>query len=661
MSELLVSRGISSAKVYRSWLCPGTSGQEDPFKLSDMQKAIDSLNAAITENKNICIYGDYDVDGVCATVILYKTLRTLTEKVSWYIPSRQNEGFGMHEASIKSLAEQGTDLIITVDNGISAVEEAKLAYSLGMKLIITDHHRFSGTLPVAEAIVASSRENYNTQINDLSGAGVAWMVAKALTGQSLDEYLPYVALAIAADSVRVTKYNRDYLKLAFPMFTKDEHFKLLLHNASADTSEINMRTLNFVFAPRINAAGRIAHANIALRYFLSDDTKEMLVLANELELLNQQRKNEETRIFEECIATGEPNGHVLVFFGEDWNTGVVGIVASRLVEKYHKNVFVLGRSPSGEYVGSGRNDTVTDLYTLILPCASVLTRFGGHAGAAGLSVLPENLQEFINIINASFEVMYPDGTPSIPFYYDMEVGSDECSVELAKEISLLAPFGSGNPEPVFRLPHASIHNVSRMGKAREHISGTFNTSPPGENENGIRVVSFGNGGAFELWNSTATMDILVSLNLNTFRNRESCEGKLVAFNIGLLDSEPSYFIDLINAFFENLQYNDKSRGSCAEKICSFLEYPALTEERLRQLFLILFYRYGLKCRKTAEASMGTAEEFAALLIFKEMGLVSTEKGKISFIASENKKDCHDSILFTVLNNHLSGGKNNGTR
>lgn len=649
MSELLYRRGIFTREAYSDYINCSDQIKDDPFLLPNMQAAVNTIKKAIKEKISICVYGDYDVDGICATTILFKTLRRFTDQVSWYIPSRKTEGYGMHEASVQKLAERGVSLIITVDNGISAYEEANLVYALGMKLIITDHHRFSGVLPKAEAIVASSLNQYNIQVNDLSGAGVAWMLARAITGSELMEFLPYVALAIAADSVQVTRDNRKYLKTAFPLFLNDPHFSILLKNAGSDIQDISMHTLNFIFAPRINASGRMAHAEIALRYFLSDNISEMTALAKELEMLNQERKIEESRIFTECITQTVNDSEVLVFYGEDWNTGVVGIVASRLVEVYHKNVFVLGKAPSGEYVGSGRSDGYTDLYALILPCASVLERFGGHAGAAGVSVSPSNLASFCRELDKTYRNMFPGGAPVIKTEYDMELRTEECNPFLAKEIKALEPFGHGNPEPVFRIPFASIKNVALMGKNLEHLSASCNSSNGQCLTNDLRIVGFGFGNAYDVWNSCQRLDILVTITLNRFRNVENCEGRLISYNSGLLSSEPVIFSDLVNAFFEDLQYNDKRSILSADKICLHLGYPYLSEERLRQLFLLLFRRYESKSALQPAYSQGTVEEIAALLIFKELGFVSIDKQAISFLPQINKRNCHDSLLFTQLN------------
>lgn len=658
LSKILFNRGITTPEAYNTFMHPEMPSDDDPFDLPNMQKAVESVLGAIKENRYICIYGDYDVDGVCATYILYKTLRRWTDKVMWYIPSRQNEGYGMHAASIRKLAEQGVQFLITVDNGISAVEEAELAYDLGMKIVITDHHRFTDVLPKAEAIVASSMDGYNTEINDLSGAGVAWMLARALTGEPLREFLPYVALSAAADSVRVTSHNRAYLKNAFPMYLSEPHFKMLLSFAADTSQTVSMRTLNFVFAPRINAAGRMAHADIALCFFLTDDEAQMHACAEKLEELNQARKAEETRIYKACLAQGETKSNVLVFMGDDWNTGVVGIVASRLVETYHKNVFVMGKSPSGEYVGSGRNDSCTDLYALILPCAPVLNRFGGHSGAAGVSVSEENTDAFRAALEKSFEVMYPDGAPTFKTEYDAEISTEDCTPLLAKQIASLAPFGPGNPEPVFRLANASLGRVALMGKGKEHISAYCNNAKDHAETKSLRIVGFGLGNVYTQWKGSSVIDMLVTLDLNSFRNVESCQGRPVSFNMGLLDSEPPFFMDLVNAFFESLRYNDKRRDSLAEKICAVLGYPVLTEERLRQLFVLLYRRYAASAGVGTDISSGTPEEIAALLIFREMGLVCPDNGGIAFLPQDHKKDCRDSLLFSTLNH---GGNCNGTR
>lgn len=649
MSELLCARGIDSKDAYNKFIDSSLPTDDDPYALSDMELAVQTIRNAIEKQKYICIYGDYDVDGVCATTILYKVLIELTPRLSYYIPSRHTEGYGMHEDSIRKLAQKGVGLIITVDNGISAVKEAELAYSLGMDLVITDHHRFSGELPIANAIVASSRNGYSSEINDLSGAGVAWMVARALTGQRLLHLLPYVALAIAADSVNVTGYNRAYLKNAFPLFNQEEHFKLLLEKAAFDEASVSMFTLNFVIAPRINAAGRLAHANIALQYFLSNDPEEMDTLSDQLEILNKSRKTEESRIYAACIKTEISDRNVLIFYGDDWNTGVVGIVASRLVEFYHKNVFVLGKTDSGKYVGSGRSDSNTDLYALLLPCANTLERFGGHAGAAGITVSEKNLEPFILAINDSYNNMFPNGAPIQYSEYDIDIGTNECSVPLAQEVKILAPFGPGNPEPVFRFANARLSNITQMGKEKEHLSALACNSNSDNYKGQIRLVAFKSGNDLELWRTSDNIDVLVNLSVNSFRGKDSCESRCVAFKSGIFSGESNEFIQLVNAFYTELRYNECRSAALARKICESLEYPIITENRLKELYILLRDRSRNLHSEHCIRSGGTSEEMAALLIFKELNLIQFDRSKILFLNVKTKANCQSSILFKTLN------------
>lgn len=649
MSELLCQRNITSFQLYQSFARPSVPTDDDPYVLSDMAIAVHTIQEAIHSGKKICIYGDYDVDGVCATAILYKTLKRYTSAITWYIPSRHSEGYGMHLDSIQKIANEGTQLIITVDNGISAIAEAELAAKLGMDLVITDHHRFPGILPIAKAIVASSRNNYASDINDLSGAGIAWMLARALTHESLLDYLPLVALAIAADSVNVTKYNRAYLINAFPLFVKDPHFRVLLKNAGAGEKPVSMYTLNYIFAPRINAAGRIAHADIALRFFLSDDEAEIERFAAVLEELNTKRKNEERRILNECLSSSSSTNNVLVFFGEDWNTGVVGIVASKITELQHKNVFVLGKTGTGEYIGSGRSDSMTDLYALLLPCSDILERFGGHAGAAGITVSEKNIPAFIEQINRSYKQINPDGAPPMRSEYDIDIITDECTAGLVKEIETLAPFGPGNPEPVFRFSNSIIRNISCMGKEREHLSANINNSSSHTKDADVRLVAFNHGSEYEIFRSSELTDILATLTINSYKGFEKCEARLLAYNTGLFCSERPEFMELINAFFSEVRYNNKKSLVLAEQICNLLDRPYICENRLRELYVLLRNRYLNRGMHLPYISTGTAEEVASLLIFKELGLVSFNERTICFVDAREKTDCHNSLIFRYLN------------
>ena len=657
MAQILFSRGIISEDAFSALKNPVCSESDDPFLLPDMDKAVSEICETIERKEKICIYGDYDVDGISATVILFKTLKNYTDNIIWYIPSRLTEGYGLQKEAIRKIYKSGAKLIITVDNGISAVSEAEFIYSLGMRLVITDHHRFSGTLPRAEAVVASSRDGYAEKINDLSGAGVSWMLCRALTGAPLNEWLPFVGLAIAADSVRVTQLNRVYLKESFDAFQNEKHFRQLLSAANALNQPVSMYTLNFIIAPRINAAGRMRHADIAVRFFLSEDEEEIRQLAALLDKLNQERKAEEVRIFDACCASADlnPDDEVLVFSGTDWNPGVIGITASKLSEKFHKNVFVLSKRSDGTYTGSARSDGITDLYALLLPCAPLLQHFGGHAGAAGLTIAEDKIPALKKALQRSFRSFFPKGLPEPEEMYDVSVEISDCTVELVKELQILQPYGPGNPEPVFRFPFVNLQQVTLMGKTGAHLSAQMTNG-----KSTMRLIYFLGGEYYPEWMRIRYADVLATLNINTFGGRSSCEAVCANLMDGNYYANASKLKELYDAFSMNLLYNKTRSLQSAKELIYFIGSRPLSETALREMYLLLKRRFELNSVEMSCLSPGTKAEAMALAVFAEMGLVNFTEDRPCFTVSKTKKCCSDSILFQILNINEGEHDNNGT-
>lgn len=640
-AKLLFSRGLDSKETLDKFLNPSLE-MDSPWLLSDMKEAVGVIQKAIIANKKICVYGDYDVDGVCATVILLKTLLSMGIASGWYIPDRRIEGFGMNLHAIDKIYQEGYSLIITVDNGISACAEIEYAASLGIDVVVTDHHRFTILPKDARAIVSPSREGYSSTINDLSGAGVAWMLARALTGKPLENFLPFVALAIAADSVDVTHLNRQYLIKSFPLIKKEPHFASILKKAQVFDDVISMFTLNFILAPRINACGRMAHANEAVSFFMTDNPIEIESISDKIESLNTARKKEQERIQKECesIIGSQPERSVLVLFGEDWNTGVVGIVAQKLVDKYHKNTIILSKTQDGLYTGSGRSNGKTDLFALLSRCSEVIDRYGGHAGAAGLIVLPEQKDAFSNLICHIYESQFASFERD-EFLYDTDLCHDDCTSVFLKEIQKLAPFGNGNPEPVFRVPITSLSDLKLIGKSNEHISGviTLATEP-------FRLVAFGLGTQMQYLQSLKCAEVLVRLSENTFRGKSRVE--LICIHVQDVCSfaEDQTILDLFDAFSGKIRYN---KQVLLQKAIESNYFTHLSVVELRKLYIVLKDRFQKRCTDNVFLSGGTSKELTALLIFAELGFIKLINRFPVFENNPPKRNCSESDLYTLLN------------
>src|SRR3954447_22992890 len=402
-SSVLVRRGYGDPEAARAFL-DGEQPLHDPFLLGDMSTAVERIRTAISAGKRICVHGDYDVDGICATVLAVLVLRELGADVAWHLPSRFDEGYGVAGETLTRLAEEGCGLVLTVDCGITAVTEVAEAKAAGLDVVVTDHHRPAETLPDCP-IVATRPSDY--PFPELCGTGVVYKLAQALGAEHLDRRLDLVALATVADVVPLLDENRGLVAAGLKRLamTSNTGLRALMAAARVDPATADAGAIGFRLAPRINAAGRLGHPGTALELLLADDAKEAERLAGELETLNRDRQAVEDRILREALAQvadwteakQRRRGYVLA--GEDWHRGVIGIVASRLVERFHRPVVLIAGGDE-EWTGSGRSIPVFDLHGALGACAGLLGRWGGHRAAAGLSILPENVEAFAEAVAA---------------------------------------------------------------------------------------------------------------------------------------------------------------------------------------------------------------------------------------------------------------------
>src|SRR3954463_4701240 len=393
-SSVLVRRGYGDPETARAFLA-GEQPLHDPFLLGDMSTAVERIRAAISAGKRICVHGDYDVDGICATVLAVLVLRELGADVDWHLPSRFDEGYGVSGETLERLAAEGCGLVLTVDCGITAVEEVRRARELGLDVVVTDHHRPADELPPCP-IVATRPSDY--PFPELCGTGVVYKLGQALLGPESDflrRQLDLVALATIADVVPLVGENRSLAIAGLRTLARTQKLGLraLMKVARVDPAAVDAGKVGFRLGPRINAAGRLGHPRAALELLLTDDAARAKQLAEELEDLNRDRQAVEGRILREAVAQVEewPEAKrarkAYVLAGADWHEGVIGIVASRLVERYPRPV---GLTAGGEglWKGSGRSIPSFDLHGALAACSSLLERWGGHRAAAGLSIDP---------------------------------------------------------------------------------------------------------------------------------------------------------------------------------------------------------------------------------------------------------------------------------
>ncbi len=468
LAGVLAARGIADPADALTLLA-GEEELSDPMLLTDMDKACQRIMEAIDREETIVVFGDYDVDGVTATALLYQHLKGMGANVKCMLPSREGDGYGLSRNAIQSIHDKGYQLIVTVDNGISAVEEAEFAASLGIDLVITDHHLPPETLPHAVAVVDPRREDDHSPFKGLCGAGVAFKLCAALDGCPPEEMLDYcgdlAAVGTVADVMPLTGENRTLVKAGLRLLRQTDRpgFAALLDEVGLTGKPITAENVSYAIAPRINAAGRMDNAVTALQLVLCEDEARAEELAHKLNEINAARQETELEIVRAAQEQleKEPSileDRVILLWGKDWHPGVIGIVASRLVEKTGRPVIVVSVDEHGEGKGSGRSVQGFNLHSCISACADLLLRFGGHAMAAGLSVREENLPELRRRLNEWAARECPVlHTP--PLTCDLSIHLDRVTVESVRRLERLAPYGAENPTPVFLLEKAVLEGV----------------------------------------------------------------------------------------------------------------------------------------------------------------------------------------------------------
>lgn len=453
-AEILASRGFQTPEAAETLADASLS---DPFLIKDMDKAVERIQEAIESGETIAVYGDYDCDGVCATAILVSYLETTGAEVVPYIPSREGEGYGMNRQAVKTLVEdKGASLIITVDNGINSVDEIAYAKQLGADVVVTDHHQQKAVLPAAAAVVDTHRQDDRSPYKFMCGAGIAFKLVTAIEGCEYDEMLEYygdiAALATVGDVVPLTGENRALVRRGLKNISETQNIGLaaLIDVCGLGDKPITAETAAFTLVPRINAAGRLGSADTALEMLLTDDPERASELAGIINDENKKRQHIETEIVKAIADDIDKNPalvqqRVIVLAGEGWHHGVIGIVASRLVERYGKPCFLI--SVDGETgVSSGRGVEGYSLFEALDACGELLVRYGGHSGAAGFTIEAKNIDKFIKAINKYSAKQYEYMPPNI-LRADIECEPYDVRVSDIEKLAVLEPFGCEN-EPV---------------------------------------------------------------------------------------------------------------------------------------------------------------------------------------------------------------------
>ena len=526
-SLLLASRGFCADEAVEDFLMR-TPYFQCPYDLMDMDKAVDRINYAFENNEKIAVYGDYDADGVTATTLLYRYFKSRGADAVWYVPER-SEGYGLNNGAIDKLCDEGVKLIVTVDNGVAAFEQAEYIYQRGMELVITDHHQPMGKLPRACAVVDPHREDCPSEFKDYAGVGVAFKLITALEecdeAQLLTKYGEYVALGTVADIVPLVGENRLFVKYGLDCINNTDKVAIReLRNVCGIDGEVNSTHISFMFAPRINAAGRVSFASDAVRLLLCDDEEEARELAAMLNTSNQERQSVEAKVFEQAYRLVELSrmniyDRVIVVSGKDWHEGVLGIVSAKLTELYGKPTVVL--SENGEISkGSCRSVEGFSIFDALNAVSDVLMVYGGHSMAAGVTVAFDRIDEFRCRINEYARVNF-EYMPFPMLEIDCKLNPKVLNPSFVDSFCDLEPFGAGNPQPTFGLFKMKIENIIPLAKGR-YIK--LSLSKKGVL---IDVVSFSHGFDDFTYMTGDIVDVAVKLSNNNFRGKNELSARFV--------------------------------------------------------------------------------------------------------------------------------------
>lgn len=616
----------------------------DPLELADIDIAADYINKSIANGTKIAVFGDYDCDGVVATSLLYDYLVGRGADVVAYIPDRIEEGYGMNTHAVDKLASQGVGLIITVDNGISCAGEIAYAETLGVKTVVTDHHLPPEILPSAVAVVDPHRADCPSTFKEICGAEVAFKLVCAIDDKSAEEMLPryadILAVATIGDVMPLVNENRCIVKAGIQKIkaSANNGIAAILNMAGIDRANIDASKISFGIVPRINAAGRMGSAYRAFELLTSDSTINALKIAGPIDDDNVHRQHIEKDILSSAVKMIENNGYnhnrVIVVSGKDWHFGVLGIVASRICERYGKPTLVLS-CENGVAHGSGRSFAGFHLYNAINSCSDVLLKYGGHELAAGVSVSKENIDVFRKRIN-EYAAAQPTAVPQL--YIDFRLNPVGLSVDMAFALKSLEPFGHGNPIPIFGIFGVTLEKITAIGGGKH-----------------LKLLCRKNGSAFQalLFGVTPDkfcfvtgdmIDLAVTLDANLYQGQYSLSVQIKALKMS--DSNQ-------DEYFKEKQYLDDFLSGCTTDFAAI--FPS--REEVGSIYKkINASPVGVERLKYIDTGIGYAKTQIAVKTLCELGLVSENNGILIGHKSQQKNDLMNSVTYKKLYERVMTGE-----
>ena len=645
LAHLLVSRGITDDSELENF-CFDNAQLLDPYELKDMDKAVTRIREAIDKGERIAVYGDYDADGVTATALLYLYFKSLGVEAITYIPDRNSEGYGLNMKAVKSLCEQGAELIITVDNGISAHREAEYIKELGMDLVITDHHKASQVIPEAVAVVNPHRWDCPSSYKDYCGVGVAFKLICALSDEDgetlLGRYADIITLGTIGDVMPLTGENRKIVKAGLELINQgiNPGIRALKEISGMKDKSLSSTSVAFSLVPRINAIGRMSHAKKAFDVLVSHDEDSASKTAGEIDFANAERQEKEREILSQVQRQIDANPEilnerVLIFSGKNWHGGVIGIVAARLVGKYGKPCFVI--TDDGENAkGSARSIEGFSLYDAVSSASSLLEHWGGHVLAAGFGMKSENTEKFKEAIYAYAK------TVEMPFaqnIIDCRLRASAVNADILPLIDSLEPFGAGNPQPTFGLYGMTVYNVQSIGGGK-HMRVTVK-----KNEQSLTAVYFGVTPDRFLYRPGDVIDLAVRLERNEYMSQ-------VKVGIYVKDIRMSGTDDL--RYLKSVRLYEKMKRREALTLKQ-KEYLHITREEIAEVYRYIKKCGGwygdsdLLCYRLGDDGAGACKILTAIDILCELGIFKKEKDGIACFDTSKKVNLESSALMKYVN------------
>lgn len=635
-AALLHSRDITQPEDIAAFFdCVGEDAIEEPFALVDMDRAVERIELALEKGENICVFGDYDVDGICSTIMLYEFLTSLGGKVSWRLPSREGDGYGFSRNVAEELFTQGVNLVITVDNGIAAAEEIELAKKLGMEVLVTDHHMPPPAIPDC-IVVDPHRADCNSGFKDLCGAGVVFKLIWAMcedTDEAFSRFGDLLTLATIADIVPILQDNRAIVKRGLRLIEKTSRPGLrALISVAGLRAPINTYSVSFGLAPRLNAAGRIGNAEDSARLLMERDSVKAAELAERINGYNAQRHEIEQRIMQQAEQRYFSDnrlrcGAVIIVAAEGWETGVAGIVAAKMVEKYGKPCAVLGIK-DGVATGSARAPEGFSLFETFGKCRELFDKFGGHDAAVGMTLAADKLPLLFDKINAVADSAGRIEPPSL--HVDGYLKPAQFILGLAEEIESLEPFGCGNRQPLFRVNNLVIRNI-RGTKSGEHCMLEL-----AKGRDSFCPMLFGVGPDKLGFSCGENVDVLVTVSTKEYNGSR----------------ELSVIVkDIRRSGFDEEKYFAATYGT--EAAARGGKAPEVSINRSEIADVYRYYKlHGVAADGIElEYAFGDAMDFRKVMlateILTQLGLVTRGPGEVKFIGSDTKLELDSSPLYAV--------------